>query len=783
MVSSWHASCYVPHVTANCFPRHLEDRRATPGRASLGCLIALAYALACAPYPAHAAHSSCASSTAISCGVALAGTISVVGETDCFTFTGQAGEVVSIHEDQAGSGVNTCVELHEPGGTSLGFSCGGELERTLTVNGLYTIAVYELGEDATGAYNVSLAVVSDSASNCAGSIACGQTLARTIAVATENDTFRFAGQTGDAVSITTSETGVGINACWELYTPAGTSLDGACGQSVKTLPGPGNYTIRAFDNGNDGIGGYDINLTVVSGTAASCAQSIDCGAMLSGEVSALAESDTFTFTTTQVNETVRVTTGDPGLTLNACWELYDPAGGSLASACDQAGDSVLSSPGTHTIRVFDEGDNATGGYDVSLQCLGTPTATPTATATPTPSATPTVTESPTLTASPTPTGETPAATPSPSPTPTGTASAGSSPTATPLSSVMPTPSATATANNPTPPRIENVAAAKLANACQAAIEKAGARFVATRLKGLAKCSTRALTCVQARAGDPAPCLAGVATGCARETDKIAGARTKLIDTVLRRCGPVGAPDLLRLAGLGYENVRDTCATRFGTTIGDVPSIAQCLAQQHECLAGQMLSTEVARTGELLRVLGTDLGARSCVDDLGGAGVGLGDPREGKALDKCQRGSASAAAAFATATLKRLQKCVDVVFTCIQTKPNDPSCLPRARLACERQLAKLTGDAAKLRTGIDRKCATAALAMLKSTTGLNLTDLLATCTPYGITQIDMLGDYTECLLHQHTCVAEEMLLFEAPRAAELLGIVGQSLPGGPCPRTP
>ncbi len=739
--------------------------------------------------PGALALSACSSTVGIACGEAQSGSIAVVGEADCFTFTTvQAGETVSVHEDQPGSGYNTCVELLDPTSASLGSTCGGELERTLGGAGTYTIKVYEYGNDSTGSYNVSLTVVSDTASSCAVPLSCGQTLAGSIAALSESDTFSFAARAGDAVSVTTTETGPGLNACWRIYTPAGTSLGGICGQGTRVLASAGTYTIRAFDNGNDGTGPYDINLAVVSESASNCGEPIACEETLSRTIGSVAESDTFTFATLLPNETVRVATSDPGLALNACWQLYDPTGGLLGSACDLAGDVVLSTPGTHTIRVSDEFDAASGDYDVSLQCLGTPTptATPTATATSTPvetatpsttaSSTPTPADTGTPTATTTATGEAPTTTPPSSPTltptpgATETATAISTPSASPTAAAQPTP----------PPGIENRAAAKSAAACQRTITKAGAAFVSTRLGQLAKCAGALFACTQAKTGDLARCFASSQARCTRSLEKIAVARAKLTSAIGRKCEPVGAPDLLRAPGLGYERLGSTCLSEFTTALADVSSIAACLARQHECRTDQLFALQLPRAGELLRVHGVALPAGSCLEDLGGDGAGLGDPTgDGKALDKCRKRVTAAGRSFATTALKRFQKCAGAAFTCIQIKPGEDACLARAQRKCTQTFAKLDGDAAKLRASIDRACARLSPAAVGSETGANAGALAGVCAPYGVSPVDTLSDYADCLARQHLCHAEDLLRFESPRAEDVIAFVRASLPG-PCP---
>src|SRR6185295_14549215 len=122
-------------------------------------------------------------------------------------------------------------------------------------------------------------------------------------------------------------------------------------------------------------------------------------------------------------------------------------------------------------------------------------------------------------------------------------------------------------------------------------------------------------------------------------------------------------------GLGFAELEGTCGTL--TDLGD---LEDCVVAQHECRTEQVFETQAPRAGELLRRAGVSLGSASCLSDHGDAGA-AGDPRTvGKAVDKCQEGIKKAGEKFAAGKLRSLAKCVDALFTCVQTKPDfrDPT---------------------------------------------------------------------------------------------------------------
>ena len=322
------------------------------------------------------ATASCAE--AVACGQTLARTIGVVGESDTFRFTAAAGEALSITTQETGGFASACWELYDPTGVSLGTSCG-QAEKTAAIPGTYTIRVYDNGDAETGTYDLSLAVVSDTASNCAEPIGCGETLPRELALVGESDTFRFTAAAGEALSITTQETGGFVSACWELYDPTGVSLGTSCGQAEKTAAIPGTYTIRVYDNNETDAGTYDLNLSVVSATASNCAEPLLCGQRVTRAIELVGESDTFSFEG-GAGGTILIAATEVGGFLNACWELYGPSGGSLSGICGEA-EKILAVDGFYTIRVFDQGDNDTGDYELQLCTTTTTSSTSTTTST------------------------------------------------------------------------------------------------------------------------------------------------------------------------------------------------------------------------------------------------------------------------------------------------------------------------------------------------------------------------------------------------------------------
>jgi hypothetical protein len=151
---------------------------------------------------------------------------------------------------------------------------------------------------------------------------------------------------------------------------------------------------------------------------------------------------------------------------------------------------------------------------------------------------------------------------------------------------------------------------------------------------------------------------------------------------------------------------------------------------------------------------------------------LPDPARAKALDKCHILLERTGAKFAVKKLKALEKCVDGVHKCLQTKPGDARCISQARERCEEQLPVAAAEEAKLVDVVVRKCGSdLAVADLIDPAGLDFESLRNVCEQqFGIALDDLAGVGT-CLARQHACELEKMFTFAAPRAASLLEVAG------------
>lgn len=315
--------------------------------------------------------------------------------------------------------------------------------------------------------------------------------------------------------------------------------------------------------------------------------------------------------------------------------------------------------------------------------------------------------------------------------------------------------------------------------CAKAIAKTGTKTGAAHQKALQKCVGAAFACVQQKPSDGA-CTTKATGTCDKQIGKLAAKDAKSAATIVKACGaaPLASADLTGVGGLGFANESDACAKRGIASLATPGDVAACVVAEHACRAENLVGGQYPRADELLAFVGRDADAQfPCL----GAGSGGGDRDDrAKAVVKCTGTIAKAAAKFASARGKTVQKCAASLHACVQVKPADAKCRTKAGAGCVKQFAKLTapgkGAAAKLAAAIGKSCTKAPLVLadVLATSGAGFDLLGGECTALG----GGLGSITglaDCVARRHACRVDQMLENELPRIRELLAIAGVALP--------
>ncbi len=171
----------------------------------------------------------------------------------------------------------------------------------------------------------------------------------------------------------------------------------------------------------------------------------------------------------------------------------------------------------------------------------------------------------------------------------------------------------------------------------------------------------------------------------------------------------------------------------------------------------------------------------CDQPLDGGAQGVGDPVRAKRLVKCASAIQKAGAKSASKRFARLQKCVDAVFTCAQVKNGDAKCLGKAKAACDKAIAALPGDGAKLTAVIAKVCGASVVdpGDLRAASGLAYDGHAFRCGLVGAAAPVDAASVADCVAREHACRADATLGVQVPRAAELLALVGHDASELPC----
>ncbi len=317
--------------------------------------------------------------------------------------------------------------------------------------------------------------------------------------------------------------------------------------------------------------------------------------------------------------------------------------------------------------------------------------------------------------------------------------------------------------------------------CAKALGNVGAKLAAARLKHLQKCVNAAFACVQVKPND-AGCPVKAGSTCGKEIGKLPADESKARAKIVKACAPPAiAPSDLRIAaGLGFDAEASICADRGVAMLTSAADVASCVVAEHACRVDDLLGIEAPRAAELLQLAGRNPAVEfPCLAAGGGAGdVGAA---KAKLAAKCQQAIGKASLKFTSTKAKLVQKCAGAAFLCLEQKPLDAKCRPKAGTTCAKQLAKLTdptkGAAAKLTASITKSCSKAPLGLadVLGNAGLDFAARSGECAALGVPSLATFAAVSDCVERRHACRVEQMLETELPRLVELLDTGGVTLP--------
>ena len=305
--------------------------------------------------------------------------INTEGESHTYTFEGNAGDRIFIRVRGTSNGVDGCIELFNPAGTSVGMDCddGGYVAidgYDLAVTGTYTLIVKDREDNDTGFYGLSLQVVNNPI--FATLLNCQQDLIATLTHQAEIDAYAYTANAGDVLVIRMRGEHNNIEPTIRLYDPAGNILaeatpsGGTSRINTFTITANGTYIITAMDgNGND-IGNYGFSIQVINPNE--CADLIECGTF-SADLNLIAEMHAYVFEAEAGDRIYLNMRGSEGV--EAELELYDATGVEMAADNPNGGTAkienfVIPKSGLYFVMARDRKGNDTGHYGLSFQNIG-----------------------------------------------------------------------------------------------------------------------------------------------------------------------------------------------------------------------------------------------------------------------------------------------------------------------------------------------------------------------------------------------------------------------------
>ena len=329
-------------------------------------------------------------------GQTQTGTIGSAAQSNSYTFSANANDVVDFTVVPTSGNLSPKIRLYNSSGTLVNsattpYYCGNgsnvELNTVLlAAAGTYTVLVGDCGDTNTGNYALYAQLTNNPTG--AAALAFGQTQTGTISSAAQSNSYTFSANANDVVDFTVVPTSGNLSPRIRVYNPAGTQVGSAttpyyCGNGSNVelntvqLKATGTYTVLVGDCGDTNTGNYVIYAQRTNNPAGATA--LLFGQTQNGTIGSAAQNNSYTFSA-NANDVLNFTMAPTSGTLSPRIRLYSPAAALLGSAttpyyCGN-GSAVelngvkLSATGTYTVLVGDCGDTNTGNYNLSSQCFG-----------------------------------------------------------------------------------------------------------------------------------------------------------------------------------------------------------------------------------------------------------------------------------------------------------------------------------------------------------------------------------------------------------------------------
>jgi hypothetical protein len=331
-----------------------------------------------------------ASFPALSYDTVTAGTISTAAQTNEYTFSANANDILDFTVITTSGSFLPCIQVSTyPAGTPVtgGGSCPGAAGLELNgvaipSSGTYSLSVKDYYNTYTGNYDVFLQRTDSPVG--ALPLSLDQVQTGTIGSVTQSNAYTFSANANDVFNFTVVTTSGKLLPCIQVYNSAGakvasgSSCPGAGGLELNgvTVPTAGTYSVIVKDYYDTYTGNYNIFQQRTDGPPNAITLPYDT--VTSGTISAISQTNNYTFAA-NANDILDFTVIRTSGTLLPCIQVYNLAGAKVANggSCPGAAGLELNalaipSSGTYTVSVKDYYDTYTGNYDIFLQRTDSP---------------------------------------------------------------------------------------------------------------------------------------------------------------------------------------------------------------------------------------------------------------------------------------------------------------------------------------------------------------------------------------------------------------------------
>ena len=309
------------------------------------------------------------------------GNIHQISSMNVFQLKGIVGErllaVVTATTDNFGP----FIELYPPNGGDKEASAayGGHsstLDCRFAQTGAYTLVVRDFGNNAAGDYKLTLLDLSSPGELNLGTLTSGETKIGKIHQISSMNVFQIKGTAGERMQAVVTATTDNFGPFIELYPPNGGEKEAsaAYGGHSSTLDcrfaQTGAYTLVVRDFGNNAAGDYKLTLLDLSSPGELNLGTLTFGETKTGKIHDISSLNLFHIQGTAGERMLAVVTATTD-NFGPFLELYPPNGGAKEASAAYGGhsstlDCRFAQTGAYTLIVRDFGNNAAGGYTISL---------------------------------------------------------------------------------------------------------------------------------------------------------------------------------------------------------------------------------------------------------------------------------------------------------------------------------------------------------------------------------------------------------------------------------